>query len=94
MSRRRFTEKQRQALVAKFEQSSTSAAAFCRKHQLTYQVFLRWRRAASGGAEPAPEFLEIEVPSPAAGSGTAESVELTFPSGLVLRIQPQPAPRS
>jgi transposase-like protein len=94
MSRRRYTEKQRKTWVAKFERSSTSAAAFCRKHRLNYQVFLRWRREAGGGAESAPEFLEIEVPSPAAGSGTAETVELTFPGGLVLRIHPQSAPRS
>ena len=93
MSRRRYTEKQRQALVAKFERSDTSAAAFCRKHRLNYQVFLRWRRAESLAAEPAPEFLEIEVPCPAPGSGSTETVELSFPSGLVLRIYPQAAPR-
>jgi len=93
MSRRRFTEKQRLALVDKFDRSGTSAAAFCRKHRLTYQSFLRWRREATQQAEPAPEFVEIEVPRPSPGP-RAETVELTFPSGLVLRIEQQPAPRS
>jgi transposase-like protein len=95
MSRRRYTDKQRQGWVAKFERSTSSAAAFCSKHQLNYQSFLRWRREAGGGAESGPEFLELEVPCPA-GTGEAEPemVELTFPSGLVLRIQPQRAPGS
>ena len=93
MSRRRYTDKQRQAWVAKFDRSSSSAAAFCRRHRLNYRNFLRWRRVAGVETEPAPEFLEIEVPCPA-GSGAAEAVEVAFPSGLVLRIHPQPAAHS
>ena len=92
MSRRRYTEKQREAWVAKFDRCDSSAAAFCRRHRLNYQVFLRWQREAAKKAQPSPQFLEIEVPCPAPAP-QAQMVELTFPSGLVLRIHPQPVAR-
>jgi len=94
MSHRRYSEKQRQAWVAKFERTGSSAAAFCRKHQLNYQAFLRWRREPADQSQLVPEFLEVEVPRPSAGGAPSETVEFIFPSGLVLRIQPQGSPRS
>ena len=92
MSHRRYTDKERKAWLAKFEQSTTSAAAFCRKHRLSYQSFLSWRREADRVAAPVAGFVEVEVPRPA-GRVANEAVELAFPGGLVLRIIQQPAPR-
>lgn len=93
MSHRRYTDKEREAWLAKFEQSNTSAAAFCRKHRLSYQSFLCWRREERRRGEPVAEFVEVGVPRPATGRGVTEAVELAFPGGLVLRVIQQPAPR-
>ena len=43
---KRFSEKQRAALLARFERWEGSAAAFCRKHGLSYQTLRGWRRGA------------------------------------------------
>ena len=93
MSHRRYTDKERKAWLAKFEQSNTSAAAFCRKHRLSYQSFLGWRKELNRVAVAAAEFVEVEVPRQATGSGVNEAVELAFPGGLVIRVIQQPAPR-
>ena len=93
MSSRRTTRKQREHWLAQFDQSTLTAAAFCREHQLGYQSFLNWRRKAQ--PDTPIEFIEVEVPSPKAPSISQSSVvELTFPGGLLLRIHPQPAARS
>ena len=93
MSHRRYTEKERKAWLAKFDHSTTSAAAFCRKHRLSYQSFLCWRREEKRRCGPVAEFVEVEVPRPATGRGATEAVELAFPGGLVLRVIQQPAQR-
>lgn len=92
MSYRRYSQDERKQWLARFEQSGTSATAFCREHQLSYPSFLRWRRQAGRGVEPPADFIELEVTRPAACPKT-ETVELVFPSGLTLRISPQPAVR-
>lgn len=88
MSYRRYTEEERAAWLAGFERFTGSAASFCREQGLSYQSFLRWRRETTPKATGAPEFLELEFPCPAPVPG-AESVELIFPGGLIVRINPQ-----
>ena len=96
MSPRRLTKKQREHWLAQFDQSNLSAAAFCREHQLGYQGFLNWRRKARAAEAKAPtDFIEVEIPTPQTTPISHESVvELTFPSGLLLRIHPQASARS
>ncbi len=90
MSSRRTTRKQRENWLAQFDQSSLSAAAFCRKHQLSYQSFLNWRRKARPKKVVAsPEFIEVEVPSLGTTPSDHGVVEVTFPDGLLLRISSQ-----
>jgi hypothetical protein len=96
MSSRRTTRKQREHWLAQFDQSTLTAAAFCREHQLSYQSFLNWRRNAQLiEADTLTEFIEVEVPAPIATPISHSSVmELTFPGGLRLRIHPQSSARS
>jgi len=96
MSSRRFTKKEREHWLAQFNQSSLTAAAFCREHQLSYQAFLNWRRKPQPNKADTPaQFIEVEVPAPTASPMSHSSmVELTFPSGLLLRIYPQSVSRS
>lgn len=97
MAPKRITDKKRSELLARFEGSGRSAAAFCREHRLPYQSFLAWRRAvkkggpAAAGRPARTQFVEIEVngeqlrrPGPAAGP----AVELAIGAGMILRIYP------
>ncbi len=91
MTYRRYTEEERAAWLAKFERSTASAAAFCREHEISYGSFMRWRaQAESEPTVPEPaEFIELDVPRPAPAQ-SGQSVELSFPCGLTLRIVPTP----
>lgn len=92
MSYRRYTEEERAAWLARFERFTGSAVSFCREQGLNYQSFLRWRREVTPETTGAPEFIELALPCPASAPA-AETVELIFPGGLTLRINPQPARR-
>ena len=74
-----------------FAAQGGSAAAFCRERGLSYQSFIRWRRAAGrlSAPEPTAGFVEIDLaPRREASSGIGALVELDFGGGLVLRIRP------
>jgi hypothetical protein len=79
--------------LAKFESGGVSAAAFCRKHGLSYQTFLGWRRGAAQRPRTAEStrFVEIELQSAPAGpiAPSHKAVaELDLGQGVVLRIYP------
>jgi hypothetical protein len=64
--RRRHTSVNRRLeLLAAFEDSGMSAAAFARQQGIGYTTFCGWRHCQTK-APPAPAFVEIEVPAPAA----------------------------
>jgi transposase-like protein len=96
---KRFSEKQRAALLARFERWEGSAAAFCRKHGLSYQTLRGWRRSASANSPPveAPRFVEIELrPEITAPSELRRQpvAELDLGAGVVLRVYPIQEDRS
>ena len=66
--RSRTTPAQRAQLLARFERSGLSAAAFARQHKLHYTTFCGWRQR-QGKAEPAPGFVQVELPTPEAPAG-------------------------
>lgn len=95
MARRKFSEKQKRSFLAKFEAWDGSAAAFCRKHRLSYQTLRAWRLRAARPAEPAKplEFVEVEVVADRSGvmPGSAPPVaEIELGAGVVLRVFPVP----
>jgi hypothetical protein len=61
---RRSTSTQRAELLAAFDRSGLSAAAFARKHQLNYTTFCGWRHRRDRVKPAAPAFLEVEVAPP------------------------------
>ncbi len=92
---RRFSEKQRAAVLAKFERWEGSAAAFCRKFRLSYQTLRGWQRSAARKphtreTRETPGFVEVELrPRPAAPievRGREAVAELDLGSGVVLRV--------
>jgi hypothetical protein len=62
-SRSRHTTPARRAkLLAAFNRSDLSAAAFARKHHIRYTTFCGWRsRRAQGKASP--RFVQVELPA-------------------------------
>ena len=61
--RSRAAQTQRARLLAAFERSGLSAAAFARQHRLHYTTFCGWR-ARQAKANPLPGFVEMEVSAP------------------------------
>jgi hypothetical protein len=70
----------RAKLLAAFDRSGLSAAAFARRHGLTYTTFCGWRNRRSK-ANPSPGFVQVELPAPAA------PVELLIELGAQVRLR-------
>ena len=60
---RRTTAAKRSQLLAAFDRSGLSAAAFARQHELNYTTFCGWRQRQAK-AEPSPGFVQVELPPP------------------------------
>lgn len=64
--RRKRTDAARRAkLLAAFERSGLSAAAFARCHGLNYTTFCGWRQHRDQ-TQSSPGFVQVELPPPAA----------------------------
>ncbi len=93
---KRFSEKQRVALLARFERREGSAAAFCRKFRLSYQTLRGWQRAAAQSSQKveSPGFVEVELaPQLSASVAPVEArrapvAELELGAGIILRVYP------
>jgi transposase-like protein len=78
--RRRIPPRQRTQLLAAFDRSGLSAAAFARQQRVGYSTFCGWRhRQAQNKSLPA--FVEVELPAPAA------AVELLIELGAQARLR-------
>jgi hypothetical protein len=62
---RRTRADRRAQLLAAFDRSGLSAAAFTRQHGLNYTTFCGWRQRRAA-AKPSPGFVQVELPAPAA----------------------------
>jgi transposase-like protein len=62
---RRTQADRRAQLLAAFDRSGLSAAAFARQHSLNYTTFCGWRQRRSQ-AKALPAFVQVELPAPAA----------------------------
>jgi transposase-like protein len=70
----------RTELLAAFERSGLSAAAFARQHGIHYTTFCGWRRRRDQGEAP-PAFVQVELPEP------ASSVDLVIELGATARLR-------
>lgn len=61
--RSRISRTRRTQLLAAFERSGLSAAAFARQHRLHYTTFCGWR-ARQSKANPSPGCVEMELSAP------------------------------
>ncbi len=78
--RQRTAPGRRAQLLAAFDRSGLSAAAFARQHGIGYSTFCGWRHRQ--GKRPAsPAFVEVEL------SGSAVAVELLIEVGAQARLR-------
>jgi len=59
---RRTSAERRSQLLAAFDRSGLSAAAFARQQGLNYTTFCGWRHRRAE-THPAPAFVQVELPS-------------------------------
>lgn len=97
MPRSNYTDANKRQWVSRFNDSESTAAAFCREFKLPYASFMSWRRLylAKPKGKPAAqsrqktEFIELTVsPTPSAKTAAAPSLaaELALGSGILLRV--------
>ena len=93
---RRITPKaRRQELLAAYEQSGLTQAAFARREGVKYQTFATWvsegrRRSAAVGPSKSVvpvRFAEVNLPPPKPSelSASADALSVTLPDGVVVR---------
>jgi transposase-like protein len=83
--RRRFTDEQRSAALARFDRSDLSQAEFCRRARISVSTFSLWRRSGGAARQERPRmpgFAEVRLSAPAAAS----AVTLHLPSGAKLEV--------
>lgn len=95
--RRKWTEAEKQAILAEAETASVSAVA--RKHGVAANLVFRWRqhqRQARAGrksvSKPAPPFVPVALPAPSAAAAPGKivdrgMVEIELVSGHRLRVE-------
>lgn len=69
---RRTTARERAKVLAAFDRSGLSAAAFARKHHINYTTFCGWRQRRD--KTRALDFIQVDLPE--AGTGPDLIVEL------------------
>lgn len=80
------TEAQRHAFLDRFNNSGLTIREFCRRESLSQSTFQRWRSLAGAPARQS-EFIEL-TPRPAPACSSSQwTVELTLPTGIILRLQ-------
>jgi len=80
----RRTASQRAKLLAAFDRSGLSVAAFARKHQIHYTTFCGWRQRQN--KTRAPDFVQVELPEP----GAVEDLIVEIGADIRLRIGSSP----
>jgi len=84
-ARRRYTDEQRSAALARFDRGDLSQAEFCRRARIRVSTFSLWRRSADAPRRDRPRmpgFAEVRLSGPAAPS----AVTLHLPSGAKLEV--------
>ena len=76
---RRTSARQRAKLLSAFDRSGLSAAAFARKHQISYTTFCGWRQRRD--KTHVPDFIQVELPESSASS------ELIVEIGADIRLR-------
>lgn len=94
LGRVRTPRSRREELLAEYDRSDLSQAAFARRAGVRYPTFAHWvqeRRGVGGGAaapaaSPSPRFVELRLPvAPPPSSSPMPELSVILPDGVVLR---------
>ena len=87
----RTRRERREAILAEFDRSAMSAAAFAREHGINYQTFWNWlRKRKENGSAPKPmpwPMAEVVVDDrPQAKRSLSEGLRVLLPGDAILEI--------
>src|SRR5271154_6766461 len=81
--RRRWTDKQRQRLLARFHESQLTQRDFAGRHGVGLSTLSKWLRVESEATSPHVKFQEVTLPKMPLGY----AVEVVSPQGWIVRLQ-------
>lgn len=81
--RRRWTSKQRQRLLARFQQSQLTLKQFATRHGVGLSTLSKWLRLEREAVPAKVNFQEVRLPGPA----SPWPVEVVSPQGWIVRLQ-------
>ncbi len=81
--RRRWTDEQRQQLLARYHQSQLTQRDFAARHGMGLSTLGKWLRDADKAPLPSVTFQEVALPQ----ETTHWAVELVSPQGWIVRLQ-------
>ena len=101
-TRRRWSEDEKQAIIAEALRPGVNVSAIARRHGITPNLLFRWRKAAQTEAKPAaaPAFLPVSLTAPAKSAETSydrnggetpvadNRIEIELANGRRLRLGP------
>jgi transposase len=101
-TRRRWSEDEKQAIIAEALQPGVNVSAVARRHGITPNLLFRWRKAAQTDAKPAvtSAFLPVSVTAPTSGAETScdrsaseahasdSRIEIELANGRRVRVGP------
>jgi len=81
--RRRWTQKQRQRLLARFHEGQLTQRDFAGRHGVDLSILSKWLRVESEAASPPVKFQEVTLPN----MPPRYAVEVVSPQGWTVRLQ-------
>jgi transposase-like protein len=81
--RRRWTDKQRQRLLARFHESQLTQRDFAGRHGVGLSTLSKWLRVESEATSPPMKFQEVTLPN----MPLRYAVEVVSPQGWTVRLQ-------
>jgi hypothetical protein len=81
--RRRWTSKQRQRFLARFQESTLTQRDFATQYGVGLSTLNKWLRLERDAVPPKVKFQEIRLPNPP----TRWPVEIISPQGWIVRLQ-------
>lgn len=85
MAGRQQRRRKWQRRVARWRASGVSMAAYCRRHGLSYWLFVRWRQRLERTVTPASPLTLIPVVAPTPSGG---AITIRLPDGIGIEVKP------
>jgi hypothetical protein len=82
----RRTKSEWEAIIEHYEKSGLSAAAYCRREEISKNTFSKWKARIETAPAPRPAFVELRPEAiTEAAIATHGMLEIELPGGITLR---------